>query len=167
MTKHLTILKSISTKPDPEHTLILAYMYYSDKTNRNNNQYRFEVRVEKDEDLKKEIESNKTKCVEEWHWPGIPDMVCKYAKRSARAMAAKWLDYRMKKAVPWENFKKEISIPWKDKGWLSEGYTSPGKDDLIDLKTLTKEQALALKQMSHCSTRAESTKKDYLGQGKL
>ena len=52
--KHFRILKSLSVKLSNDITFILVYMYYTDKMNKDNNQYRYEGIVVNNNELKEQ-----------------------------------------------------------------------------------------------------------------
>lgn len=160
----LTILKSISTMLDQDHILILAYMYYSNIKNRDENQYRFEIRIEKVENLKDEIKHRNDNLVEKWTWPGIDNMICKYAKIDTNRSAVKWLKARLAKTIPFNEFKSKIAVPWHSNGWLSKDYVISEGGTKYDLTKMNESDLLALKtnRLFHISNRAESTKPNYL-----
>jgi len=98
--KHFRILKSLSVKLNESKTFILTYMYYVDKMNKDNNQYRYEGIVVDNEEFEAKIRKMESEPNLPWRWGyNIPnDFVMLYHNDTNREGAA-FLKGRLNKAL--------------------------------------------------------------------
>ena len=155
--KHFRILKSLSVKLDEESTFILTYMYYTDKMDKDKNQYRYEGLVVKNEDLEAKIRKMEAAPNLPWTWGyGIPDdFLISYHTDTNRA-GSSLFKARLKKAMAnWDEFLKKANenpvkrYPLKDyEAQSGEKVEIKNKEDI--LKFLGQ-------SISHIRDRAEKT----------
>lgn len=112
------ILKAQAVKLDDDTMMLLTYMYHiAEKEARHNGTdksfYRYEGRVVKIEDFKKEIAHLKQddNCMNTWIWPTPAqdwnkDWFLGYYFDNTNKMAAKWYQLRLNKMINWETFIK-------------------------------------------------------------
>lgn len=154
--KHMRILKSLSVKLSERTTFILTYMYYTDKYNKDNNQYRYEGMVVDNEEMEGRIRKLESEPNLPWHWKnGIPDnFVMSYHGDTNRQAASFYKNRLLKTVSSWEEFlEKANENPVK---------RYPLKDYRLENETIDitdKEKLLSLvgKSFSHVRDRAERT----------
>lgn len=102
-------MKGASTMLDNETMLIMAYMYISKKNNKDGKPiYRWEGRIEKLEDFKKEAEGMLPG--KDWLWPGVDGYALKYGKKTGTRTGKAWIETRIKKFLPWSLFLSSLYI---------------------------------------------------------
>ena len=154
--KHLRILKSLSVKRSDKTTFILSYMYYSDKKNKDNNQYRYEGIVVDNDELEGKIRKLEAAPTLPWKWGGAisDDFIIQYHTDTNREAANFW-KARLKKALPtWEEFLQKANENPVKRYPLTE-YVC--QNETIDIKDKEKVASLIGKSISHVRDRAERT----------
>ena len=115
----LQIFKGTSVKLDENTLFILAYAVHTEtkpdpvtgceKKNRAKSCYRYIGRVATVKEIQDEIvdalqDVNRLK---DWTWPGVTDFkYVSYDGDNTRSRSARWLNSRLKKALPWDMFVK-------------------------------------------------------------
>ena len=155
--KHFRILKSLSVKLDKNSTFILTYMYYTDKMDKDKNQYRYEGLIVKNEDLEAKIRKMEAAPNLPWTWGyGISDdFLMSYHTDTNRA-GSSFFKARLKKAlVDWDEFLKKANENPVKRYPLKDYETQSGEK--IEIKN--KEDILKLlgQSISHVRDRAERT----------
>lgn len=155
--KHLRILKSLSVKLSETKTFILTYMYYTDKMNKDNNQYRYEGLVVDNAELEGKIRKMESEPNLPWHWGNnIPDSFVMLYHNDTNREGASFLKGRLKKALTsFDEFLEKANENPVKRYPLTDYEVSDGTK--IDLKD--KELLLRLygKTISHVRDRAEKT----------
>ena len=155
--KHLRILKSLSVKLNESKTFILTYMYYTDKMNKDNNQYRYEGMTVDNEELEGKIRKMESEPNLPWHWGnGVPEEFVMLYHNDTNREGARFLKSRLKKAIAdFDEFLKKANENPVKRYPLTDYIASDGTK--VDIKD--KESLLALegKPISHLRDRAERT----------
>ena len=155
--KHLRILKSLSVKLNESKTFILTYMYYTDRYNKDNNQYRYEGLVVDNDELEGKIRKMESEPNLPWHWGNnIPnDFVMLYHNDTNREGAA-FLKSRLKKALTdFDEFLAKANENAVKRYPLTGYEVSDGT--MIDIKDKDVLLSLYGKTISHVRDRAEKT----------
>lgn len=112
----VAILKASAVRLDKDTMMLLTYMYHTaEKEARRNGEdksfYRYEGRVVKIEDFKKEIEDleSDTNAMGTWTWPTKisdwnKDWYLAYYGDKTNKMAAKWYKLKLSKMILWDDF---------------------------------------------------------------
>ena len=155
--KHFRILKSLSVKLNEESTFILTYMYYTDKMDKDNNQYRYEGLIVKNEDLEAKIRRMEESPNLPWTWGNdiSDDFLISYHTDTNRA-GSSFFKARLKKALAdWDEFLKKANENPVKRYPLKDYETQSGEK--IEIKN--KEDILKLlgQSISHVRDRAERT----------
>ena len=155
--KHFRILKSLSVKLNEESTFILTYMYYADKMDKDNNQYRYEGLIVKNEDLEAKIRRMEESPNLPWTWGNdiSDDFLISYHTDTNRA-GSSFFKARLKKALAdWDEFLKKANENPVKRYPLKDYETQSGEK--IEIKN--KEDILKLlgQSISHVRDRAERT----------
>lgn len=155
--KHFRILKSLSVKLSNDITFILVYMYYTDKMNKDNNQYRYEGIIVNNNELKEKIKEMESTPNLPWKWGyDIPDNYIMLYHNDTNREGASFLNSKLKKALTnFDDFLANANKNPVKRYPLNDYVTSDGKK--IDIKN--KEELLGIvgKHISHVRDRAEKT----------
>lgn len=155
--KHLRILKSLSVKLSEDVTFILTYMYYTDKMDKNNNQYRYEGIIVKNSDLKAKISQMESTPNSQWKWGyGVPEFFTMYYHNDTNREGATFFKARLKKSLDnFDEFLKKVNENPIKRYPLKDYVTSDG----LNINITDKESLLNAcgKGVSHVRDRAEKT----------
>ena len=157
--KHLKILKTISTKLDDNHTFILTYMYYTDKRNKDNNQYRYEGLVVDNSEFEgkiRKIEYEVPNYPWKWNHQVPDDFVISYNNDDTNRKATRFFKSRLKKAVSFDEYLKKINEN-AVKRYPKDGYLVEGTTEAIEITDKEKLLGLTGKSLSRVRDRAELT----------
>lgn len=157
--KHLNILKSISVKLDDKSTFILTYMYYTDKMNKDNNQYRYEGLIVDNAEFEGFIRRCEAAPTDPWIWGHLVsnDFAAMYHKQDTGRAAAKFFKARLKKSLDsWEEFCAKINEN-AVKRYPTTDYEVEGSSERIDIRDKEKIKSLLGKGISRVRDRAEKT----------
>ncbi len=155
--KHFRILKTLSVKLSENTTFILTYMYYADKMNKDNNQYRYEGIVVNNDEFEGQIRKMEATPNLPWKWGfNIPNDFTMYYHNDTNREGATFLKARLKKSISdFDEFLKKANenpvkrYPLNDYKLL-DGTTI----DITDKNALLK---ICGKSISHVRDRAEKT----------
>jgi len=158
--KHLKILKSLSVKLDKDHTFILVYMYYTDRKNKDNNQYRYEGLIVNNDEFEgkiRKIEQEVPNYPWKWNHQVLNDFVVSYNKNDTNRAAATFFKHRLSKAV--DNFDEYLKKLDENpvKRYPKTEYVVEGTGEKIDIQSKEKLLSLIGKSVSHVKDRAERT----------
>lgn len=164
MPNKFKILKSISVKLNDTYIMILSYMYRSpDKKLGIKSQYRFECVIDTISNLTEIMNNYSQNPIDDWTWFNNQDILIQYGNLSNNRTAASWLAKRLKAPLSWENFQTEISVPWRNKGWISEGYSTYNNEiENLDLKNITPEFLINKDRLHVVSDKALSISPKYI-----
>lgn len=156
--KHFRILKTISVNLSEDIVFVLTYMYYTNKRNKDENQYRYEgMIINRDE-----LDTMSKKCENApnlpWKWgnPISNDFTISYHSDTNRT-AAKFYKHRLTKALnDWNEFLNKINENAVKRYPLTE-YVVNGTNEIIEITNKEKLLSLVGKRISHVRDRAEKT----------
>ena len=159
--KHFRILKSLSVKLSDSVTFILTYMYYTDRMNKDNNQYRYEGIVVNNEDFRGTIRKMEASPNLPWKWGfSIPEEFTMYYHSDTNREGARFLNARLEKSLDdFDEFLKKANENVVKRYPLS-GYVSQNGDavDITDKEALMK---MVGQSLAHVRDRAERTYEIY------
>ena len=158
--KHFNLLKSISVKLNESTTFILVYMYYTDRYDKNNNQYRYEGLVVNNAEYEGLIRKYEDNPIGPWHWKHSisDDYFVMYHKNDTLRAASAFMKNRLSKALTnWDEFTQKLNEN-AVKRYPTTGYIIEGTNEEISITD--KEKLLSLAPgtgMSRVRDRAEKT----------
>ena len=155
--KHMRILKSLSVKLSDTVTFILTYMYYTDKFNKDNNQYRYEGIVVNNDEMEGRIRKLESEPNLPWKWKfNVPDDFVMSYHGDTNREAARFYKARLKKTVAsWDEFLQKANENAVKRYPLKEYADNGG--NAIDIDDKEKLLALVGQSVSHVRDRAERT----------
>ena len=159
--KHFRILKSLSVKLSDSTTFILTYMYYTDKMNKDNNQYRYEGIVVNNDEFEGQIRKMEAAPNLPWKWGfGIPNNFTMYYHNDTNREGARFLKARLDKALDsFDDFLKKANENVV-KRYPLDGYCDES-GNAIDIKNKEFLLKNVGKSIFHSRDRAERTYEIY------
>lgn len=103
MSKKMNLLKSLSARLPDGRFVLVAYLYHSNKSDRTQNQYRYDVLVASESFLREKIAWQKMHPEDGFWWPETDGFEIFYGKIPGGSRGAKWLEARIEKAGDFEN----------------------------------------------------------------
>ena len=156
--KHFRVLKTISVNLSDEVVFVLTYMYYTNRRDKNLNQYRYEGMVLQ----KEELDAVARKCEAApnlpWKWgkPISDEFTISYHNDTNRT-ATSFYKNRLKKALDdWNEFLYRVNENVVKRYPLT-GYIVDGSGEEISITDKEKLLSLVGKRFSHVRDRAERT----------
>ena len=156
--KHFRVLKTISVNLSDEAVFVLTYMYYTNKRDKDKNQYRYEGMVLTRDELRTIVEKCDAEPQLPWKWgsPISDEFTVSYHNDTNRT-ASNFYKHRLNKALDdWDEFLHKINENVVKRYPLTD-YIVEGTGESIDITDKAKLLSLVGKRFSHVRDRAERT----------